>query len=289
MTNDRTVMFYFPDAAHASSLRIVQDPTSQIRGFYFTKSQFPKVEVLEYANNHAVYFLFSDLEEPSVYIGQSVNGITRIKSHLRKKEFWKFGILFVTDNNSFDKLSIDFLEYYFIREFEKTQYNLENLDLRQVKPNLNVFNQSTLKSFAKHIEFLLEALGISFQPIGIELIEHAECFNAPEPYQASIYLQDGKFILRKGSMIKQPISSSKSWSDGGRFYNRYMRHFQSFIDSERAKMIGESSAQLLHDIEFTSPSTPADLCSGQSNNGWKFWIGLKEKRNLLNQINEGPL
>jgi hypothetical protein len=283
MTNDRTVMFYFPDAAHASSLRIVQDPTSQIRGFYFTKSQLSKVEALEYANNHAVYFLFSDMEEPSVYIGQSVNGVTRIKSHLREKEFWKFGILFVTDNNSFDKLSIDFLEYFFIQEFTKTQYNLENRDLRQIEPNLNVFNRSTLKSFAKQIEFLLEALGISFQPIEIGLIEHAEYFNAPEPYQASIYLQDGKFILRKGSTIRQPITSSKSWSDGGRFYDRYMRHFQNFIDSDQAKIIGENSAQLLHDIEFTSPSTPADLCSGQSNNGWKFWIGLEEKRKKANK------
>lgn len=279
MENDRTVMFYFPDATNASSLRIVQDPTSQIRGFYFTKSQISKVEVLEYANNHAVYFLFSDMEEPVVYIGQSINGIVRIKSHLREKEFWKFGILFVTDNNSFDKFSIDFLEYHFIHEFAKTQYTLENRDLRSVEPNLNIFNRSTLQAFAQQIEFLLKALGISFQPTNIESIEHIEYFHSPQPYRASIYLQDGKFILQKGSIIKQPVPSSKSWSDGGRFYTRYMRHFQDLIDSEQAKRINENSAQLLHDIEFTSPSTPADLCSGRSNNGWKFWIGLQEKRN----------
>ncbi|MBH0175759.1 GIY-YIG nuclease family protein [Fictibacillus sp. 23RED33] len=282
MKNDSTVMLYFPVSVHASSLKIIQDPTSQIRGFYFTKSQLQKVENLDYANNYAVYFLFSDLEEPSVYIGQSVNGVTRIKSHLREKEFWKFGILFVTDNNSFDKLSIDFLEYHFIQEFAKTQYNLENRDLRQIEPNLNVFNRSTLRAFALQIEFLLEALGISFQPNEIGATENVEYFNAPHPYKASIYLQDGKFILRKGSVIKQPISTSKTWSDGGRFYDRYMRHFQNFIDSEQAKMISASSAQLLHDIEFTSPSKPAGLCSGQSNNGWKFWIGLEEKRMQAN-------
>lgn len=120
MTSNRTLMLHFPDANHATSLRIFQDPTSQIRGFYFTKSQLSKVESLEYANNHAVYFLFSVTEESSVYIGQSVNGIKRIKSHLREKDFWQFGILFVTDNNSFDKLSIDYLEYYFIQAFAKT-------------------------------------------------------------------------------------------------------------------------------------------------------------------------
>ena len=163
MKNDRTVMFYFPDIQHANSLRIIQDPTSQIRGFYFTKSRLNNVESLEYANNHAVYFLFSDSDESSVYVGQSVNGINRIKSHLREKDFWQFGILFVTDNNSFDKLSIDYLEYYFIQAFSKTQYSLENRDMRTVAPNVNVFNQSTLNSFASHIQFLLEALGVSFQ------------------------------------------------------------------------------------------------------------------------------
>lgn len=85
--NDRTVMFYFPDTLKASSLRVVQDPISQIRAFYFTNSQIVNVEVLDHANNHAVYFLFSDVEEPSVYIGQSINGIGRIKSHLREKDF----------------------------------------------------------------------------------------------------------------------------------------------------------------------------------------------------------
>ncbi|KKB42084.1 GIY-YIG nuclease family protein [Bacillus thermotolerans] len=278
MAQNRTVMLYFPDAAHASSLRIVQDPTSQIRGFYFTKSQLVEVETLEYANNHAVYFLFSDMEEPSVYIGQSINGITRIKSHLREKEFWQFGILFVTDNNSFDKLSIDFLEYYFIQEFAKTQYNLENHDMRAVEPNLNVFNRSTLMAFAHHIEFLLEALGISLQPMVTTPREESHCFEAPFPYQARICLQDGKFVLKQGSIIRKPIPSSKSWSDNGRFHDRYLRHFQNFVDSEQATEVSDNAAQLLHDIEFTSPSTPADLCTGRSNNGWKFWIGLETKR-----------
>ncbi|WKA53174.1 GIY-YIG nuclease family protein [Planococcus shixiaomingii] len=277
MQNDKTVMIYFPDSDRASSLKVIQNPTSQIRGFYFTKSQIPKIEALDYANNHAVYFLFSDLEEPSVYIGQSINGISRIKSHLREKDFWRFGVLFVTDNNSFDRVSIDFLEYYFIQKFAKTQYNLENTDRRNNAPNLNLFNRSVLKGFADHIEFLLEALGISFNSIEI-INEDVQYFNAPGSIQARIYLQDGKFVLHKGSIIKQPVTSSKEWNDGGRFYRRYMRYFETYIGSSQAELLNDQTARLLKDIEFTSPSTPANLCNGHNNNGWKFWVGLEEKR-----------
>jgi hypothetical protein len=280
--NDRTLMLYFPYANHAASLKIFQDPTSQIRGFYFTKSQLNKVEMLEYANNHAVYFLFSDTEESSVYIGQSVNGINRIKSHLREKDFWQYGILFVTDNNSFDKLSIDFLEYYFIQAFAKTQYSLENYDLRTVAPNVNVFNKSTLSSFALQIQFLLEAMGISFNPASIsEPIEgdNKEIFKAKQPFNASIMLRDGKFILMANSEIKMPQDRTKEWSDGGTFYNRTLKKYKQLIDAGKAIIIDETTAKLIDDVEYKSPSTPAELCTGLSQNGWVFWKGLDELRN----------
>lgn len=280
MTSNRTLMLHFPDANHATSLRIFQDPTSQIRGFYFTKSQLSKVESLDYANNHAVYFLFSVAEESSVYIGQSVNGIKRIKSHLREKDFWQFGILFVTDNNSFDKLSIDYLEYYFIQAFAKTQYSLENHDLRTIAPNVNVFNLSTLNSFASQTQFLLEAMGISFEPSTStnEEISEVESFQARSPHQASIKLQDGRFILQTNSIIKAPLDHTKKWSDGGNFHKRLQRRYTQLIESGKAVKIDEMTAKLVDNVEFTSPSTPAELCTGRAQNGWLFWLGLDEKR-----------
>lgn len=76
----------FSEADNASNLRIIQDQTSQIRGFYFTISQLSKIEKMDLANNCGIYFLFSELEESSVYSGQLINGITRIKTYLREKQ-----------------------------------------------------------------------------------------------------------------------------------------------------------------------------------------------------------
>lgn len=280
MTNNQTLMLHFPDSNHATSLRIFQNPTSQIRGFYFTKSQLSKVESLDYANNHAVYFLFSETEESSVYIGQSVNGIKRIKSHLREKDFWQYGILLVTDNNSFDKLSIDYLEYYFIQAFSKTQYSLENQDLRKLAPNVNMFNLSTLNSYASQIQFLLEAMGVSFKPSTNIEVENQddEIFQARSQHQASIRLQDGKYILQANSIIKAPLDHTKDWKDGGVFYQRSKRRYDQFVESGKAIKVDEHTAKLIDDLEFNSPSTPAILCSGRAENGWVFWEGLNEKR-----------
>ncbi|QTD39434.1 GIY-YIG nuclease family protein [Sporosarcina sp. Te-1] len=280
MNQAKTVMFYFPDSNHPNNLRIVQDPTSQIRGIYFTKSQIKKVEELPFTNHHAVYFLFSE-DDASLYIGKSINGIVRLKDHLREKDFWQFAVLFVTDNNSFDTLSIDYLEQHFIHVFSKTQYSLENRDLRVVKPNVNMFTEAALLSFANHIAFLLEALGISTsnQPTVVgEKMDQEDIFHAKKPFEATIHLTDGRFILQAGSIIQAPAETTLDWSDNGAFYRRYRHKFDQLIEADKAVLITQSTAKLLENIEFNKPSMPAELCSGNSQNGWLFWEGLDDKR-----------
>ena len=47
---------------------------------------------------------------------------------------------------------------------------------------------------------------------------------------------------------------------------RYTNHFQRLVASGSAELINNQEAKLLNDGEFTSPSTPAVLCSGHSKN-----------------------
>lgn len=109
----KTVTYLYPNEYEASNLKIFQDTTSQIRGYYFTEDNLKVIKDFPSSKNYVVYFLFDDsLEyESLVYIGQLVNGVERINNHIRTKSFWSYCIMFVTDNNSFDKLTIDYLEY----------------------------------------------------------------------------------------------------------------------------------------------------------------------------------
>ena len=161
--SSKNLSFYFPDSENASGLKIFKEIGTALTGFYFKRSYLPNVLKEENSSNYAIYFLFDDSDnDPIVYIGQSTNGAIRVKDHVKKKEFWSYCIMVVSDNNSFDKSAIDYLEYHFIHKFKNTVYKLENIDNRNTKPLVNVFQKSTYDNYCNQIEFMLEANGIDF-------------------------------------------------------------------------------------------------------------------------------
>lgn len=56
----RTITYYYPDENNPSSVKVFQDRSSQIRGFFFKRDYLKEVAKEAYATNYAVYFLFSD-------------------------------------------------------------------------------------------------------------------------------------------------------------------------------------------------------------------------------------
>lgn len=272
----KTITYLYPDEMNASNLKMYQDRTNQIKAFYFTRESYKQVYELPCSLNYAIYFLFNNSEDENlVYIGQSVNGIQRIENHIRGKEFWTFGILFVTDNNSFDKLSIDYLEYEFIQRFKKSSYVLTNKDLRLNKPNISVYDLPNLEAFIAQIEFLLSAEGID---ISEQADNHESTkYYYPSPkYDARLFIKDGKFVLSVGSEVKRPPESTKEWKDKNH-YKRGNAIIDSYIENEKVKAIdGKLITQV--NISFKSPSAPAALIAGLSENGWKFFKGLDDIR-----------
>ena len=85
--------------------------------------------------------------------------------------------------------------------------------------------------------------------------DEIEVFEAKSPYEASIRLADGKFILQANSIIYAPLEHTKNFSDGGTFYNRSLRRYEQLIDSNKAIKLDDASAKLIDDVEFNSPST----------------------------------
>ncbi len=280
MNNSKAITYYYPNYEKASSLRVFQDLTSQIRGFYFTRSNIKAISQEEFVSHYAVYFLFEDnSEEPKVYIGQSENGIHRIKDHVANKLFWNYCIMFVTDNNQFDKTCIDYLEWHFINLFKGSNYVLINSQERSKEPNIDaVFTKPTILNYAAQIEFLLEANGINLREIGIMPTKELKIYEAGKGINAKLYIYDGMFFLKKGSVIKKPIDSAKEWKDGGAFHRRTSNKYMELIEVGLISEIDENTAKLNEDIMFSSPSFAADMCTGYSENGWTFWKGLKEDR-----------
>ena len=274
----KTVTYLYPDVSKASTLKIFQDKTNQIKAFYFTKENIADIEQMETSENYAVYFLFdnSEPDEQKVYVGQSMNGIKRINEHVRGKDFWTFCIMFVTDNNSFDKLSIDYLEYQFVNDFKKSSYVIMNKDFRNKEPNVSIYDKPNLMSFIKQIKFLLNAEGIVMDAPE-EQRGRINYYYPRGRYDAKIYLKEGKFILEKGSKLRRPPEISKNWKSD-RHYCRFNNLMDNCIkDGKVAEKEGEITT--LVKLTFNAPSTIASLVSGYPENGWVFFKDLNELRN----------
>lgn len=274
----KSITYLYPDSNNAANLKMYQDRTNQIKAFFFTRERYKNVYDLPSATNYAIYFLFNDSEDENlVYIGQSINGIQRIEEHVKEKNFWSYAILFVTDNNSFDKLSIDYLEYDFIQKFKKSSYVITNKDLRQNRPNISVYDLPNLEAFIAQIEFLLSAEGVDIDEAN-EVSLDVKYYHPSDKYNAKLFVQDGKFVLVADSEVRRPPESTKSWKDQ-RHYSRGNEIIDSYIENEKVKEIdGKLITQT--NIAFKSPSAPADLVTGRSENGWKFFKGLENIRNI---------
>lgn len=281
----RTVTYLYPDANKASHLKVFQDRTNQIKAFYFTKENIKEIEKMPTAQNYAVYFLFDNSEEGAnkVYVGQSMNGIIRIFEHARGKDFWTFCIMFVTDNDSFDKLSIDFIEYEFIKEFKKSSYVLMNKDLRPNEPNISIYDKPNLLAYIEQIKFLLNAEGIAIDEDNINAKAEQYYYPKNRDYKAKVFIRDGKFVLAKGSELRRPIESSKSWKN--KHYARNNSVIEDYFNDGKVKVIdGRIIAQ--RNLSFNSPSSVANLISGSACNGWTFFENLNDLRTIGDERGE---
>lgn len=280
---ERAVTYLYPNTEKAGNLKVFQDRTNQIKAFYFTRDHVREVEQLESATNYAVYFLFdesNDGEMTTVYVGQSKNGASRIDNHRYNKQFWSFCLMFVTDNNSFDTLTIDYMEYYYINKLKmSSQFLLENKELRVKEPIVSIYDKPIILSYIDQIDFLLRAEGVDFSEESRSRID--EIYRPKSnKYSAELFVKDGKFILATNSSIVDPIKSAKNWSDGGRFYNRYTAMITRLL-SEGKIVPYDSGYRAVVNLSFNSPSMAASLITGRSENGWLFFKGLDDLRDSL--------
>ena len=238
------------------------------------------MEALESGQNYACYFLFDQTEAEEmtkVYVGQSSQGAYRMLSHDKTKMFWSFCIMFVTDNNSFDAMMIDYMEYHFINKLRNSSsYSLENIILINTEPVISIFDKPTVMAMINQISFLLQAEGINFD--NQEMIPRSKVYQPKSKrYTAKLISSEGKFILLEGSHIVRPIETSKAWSDGGRFYNSQTSQIETLIKDKKVVDRGDYYETLMN-LTFKSPSNAACLVSGASENGWLFFAGLDELR-----------
>lgn len=96
-------------------------------------------------------------EGRKAYIGQTTSFCSRVKNHLRNKEWWTRAYVFASASNQYDPASITYLEYLAIREGLVTGlYDLSENGQKPTKPILQEGDSSDYDEIFEEIKFFLE-------------------------------------------------------------------------------------------------------------------------------------
>ena len=152
-----------------------------------------------------------------------------------------------------------------------------NKDLRTNEPNISIYDRPNLDAYIEQIEFLLNAEGVSLQEVSPNGVGVTYYEPTSKKYKAKLFVKDGKFILVEGSVIRRPTELAKDWKVN--LYERNNNVINGYLDDGKVEEIN-GEIVLLMNIEYNSPSMPASLLSGRSENGWLFFKGLNELRSL---------
>lgn len=120
----------------------------------------PRASVNELVSldKYGVYLLLSD---ERVYVGQASDLERRIKQHLAGKDWWERVVLLTTQDDSFTRTDIDYLESVLISKAEKAQSLDSDNKNKGNDPKIDKFRKVNLDQYLDEALFLMELIGIS--------------------------------------------------------------------------------------------------------------------------------
>ncbi|MFC2093439.1 GIY-YIG nuclease family protein [Bacteroidota bacterium] len=205
-----------------------------------------------------------DKAKPIVYIGETKDGIKRIKSHDQKKDFWNYVVLIISKTNSFTKTHIAFLEELTIRKArEADRFELENSANPQQSEVPEQLEADLLDSYDT-IKMLLSTLGYPiFEKLG-----------QPSKSKKDVYYSKGKdgkgegqytdegFVVFKSSICNLELSKTA----GSSVKNLRDRLIVSGVLKKKGNVYVFES-----DYLFNSPSAASNIILARKSNGWIEW------------------
>ena len=90
--------------------------SKNLKCFTIPRNLIKNLMTIEDCNNSGIYFMANNYDK-SLYVGQTDNLSNKLTDHNGNKEF-EIAIALTTENNSFSKTHIDYLEYWYISEIK---------------------------------------------------------------------------------------------------------------------------------------------------------------------------
>lgn len=228
----------------------------------------------------ALYILFGESEEdePTVYVGQTSDMKTRLRTHNREKDFWERALIVISRTNSLTQTHAIFLEWHSLNECRQSgRYRDENGNSGS-QPHTPAPLKADCLEIYDTAKTLLSTLGyplfdpvarVTVSPNVIEQRTDDTHVESPVFYcdkegvnGKGLYTSEG-FVVLKGSVGR--LENMKSLNG-----HAYEGLKSELIRSGDCKPDGDQVI-FQRDRLFSSPSAAAVAILGRPANGWKDW------------------
>ena len=158
-----TIRIFVPDG-DPEGVRIIDRMNWTGLGIAFPRSKWQDVKQRAEFKRTGVYILVGykgqDDDLPTLYIGQADGVGTRLDSHYQSKDFWDWGIVFVSNSGGLNRAHVTWLEHALVNRVTKTKRcHLDNGNVPQ-EPALTEAEKADTQGFLKQILQILPLVGL---------------------------------------------------------------------------------------------------------------------------------
>ena len=163
MPDPFTIRIFVPDG-DPEGVRLVDRMNWTGVGVAFPRVKWQEIKQRREFLRTGIYMLASYSGEnndlPKIYIGQADGVRDRINSHFKKKDFWDWGIVFVSTSGGLNRAHVTWLEHALVeRAIETKRCHLENDNVPQ-EPALTEAEKADMRGFLKEILQILPLVGL---------------------------------------------------------------------------------------------------------------------------------
>lgn len=164
MPDPFTIRIFVPDG-DPEGVRLIDRMNWTGLGIAFPRSKWGEVRQRAEFARTGVYILVGYQEQkeddlPTIYVGQADGVRTRIDSHVKNKDFWDWGIAFVSNSSGLNRAHVTWLEWALVkRATEAARCHLDNGNAPQ-EPGLSEAEAADTQAFLKEILQILPLVGL---------------------------------------------------------------------------------------------------------------------------------
>ena len=238
------------------------------KAFKIPRKRYKDCSDLDELKKPAVYLLFGEDDDfgHAVYVGETEDAYVRLGNHVDNKDFWTEVIIFISQDDHFNKAHVKYLEsrlYEIAKDADR--YTLNNGTVP--KPaSIAVDERDEMEDFIDNVKIMTTALGHKvFEPVLREKTDGEAADDAEYYYlksgnaDATMVRTEEGYVVLKGSTIRLG-HDTKSTPAG--------------MIKRRDRLIADGTIAdgiFTKNYLFASPSAASDLITARSTSGPRTW------------------